>query len=68
MLVSSLSSMLKSLLWSEPVTIFNAHNSMRNLNQTQISYKPGRTRLTWTKRDLENSTQFNPNLKHKDVL
>ena len=68
MLASLLSSTLKSLLWSEPVTIFNAHNSMQNQNQTQIFYKSGQTRLTWTKRDLENPTKFQPKLKTQGYL
>ena len=65
-LSSSPSSTLDSLPWSGTDTIINAHDSMQNPGQTQIFYKPGHTRLTWTKHESVepknpgDPTQFQP--------
>ena len=60
MLPSSLPSTLNPLLWSGLDAIINARDPMQYLGQTRIIYKPGQTRLIWTKCDPENPTRFQP--------
>ena len=49
-----------------PDAIINAHDTMQNLGQTWIFYKPGQNQLTWTKHDpvdldnLDDLTWFQP--------
>ena len=54
------------LPWSGTDTIINACDLMQDTGQTRIFYKPGQTRLTWTKCDpvdpdnADDPTQFQP--------
>ena len=62
-LPSSLSSTLKSPLWSWPDAIINARDTMQNLGQTRIFYNLGQTRLTRRKCDPDDPgdpTRFQP--------
>ena len=52
MLPLSLSSTFNSLLWSGTDAIINARDSVQNLGQTRIFYKPDQIQLTRTKRDI----------------
>ena len=49
---------LSSMLTSGEHTIINARDPMQNLGKTRIFYKLFQTRLTRTKRDLDDPTQF----------
>ena len=58
--------MLNSLLWLGTDSIINARDPIQKPGQTQIFYKPGQTRLTWTKCDPvdpdnpDDPTRFQP--------